>query len=67
MAERRLVILKHSDKTPMMGMCEKCHIKFFTPRELTHLPLEAENNLWRKFNGHVCKHEGVLLQPVRKV
>jgi hypothetical protein len=35
MAERRLVILKRSGKTPVLGMCEKCQIKFFTPRRLT--------------------------------
>lgn len=31
MAERRLVILKHSGKTPVMAMCDSCQIKVFVP------------------------------------
>ena len=62
-----MIILKHLNKTPVLGMCEKCQIKF-TPRELTYLPAEAEQYLWQKFNGHVCKHEGQApLRLVRKV
>jgi hypothetical protein len=56
MAERRLVILKREGETPVMGMCERCQVKFFTPRELTHLPRDAENYLWHKFNRHECKY-----------
>ena len=65
MAERRLVILKRVGKTPVLGMCERCQIKFFTPRELFLLPTQAEQNLWHKFNSHECKHAPV--QPIRKV
>jgi hypothetical protein len=68
MAERRLVILKHSGKTPTMGMCERCQLKFFTLRELTRRPAEAEQNLREKFKSHVCKHEGhTSPRPIRKV
>jgi len=68
MAERRLVILKHLAKTPVLAMCERCHVKFFTPRELTHLPVEAEENLWQRFASHECKHKGrAPLQLIRKV
>jgi hypothetical protein len=65
MAERRLVILKLVGKTPVLAMCERCQIKFFTPRELTNLPAEAEHNLWHKFNSHECKNEG--RTPPRRV
>jgi hypothetical protein len=34
MAERLLVILKRSGKTPAMAMCDQCYLKFFTPEEL---------------------------------
>jgi hypothetical protein len=54
MAERRLTILKRSGNTPVLGMCERCRFKFFTPRELTYLPAEAECNLWQRFNSHQC-------------
>ena len=57
MAEQRLTILKHLGKTPVLGMCERCRVKFFTPRELTYLPAEAEGNLWQRFNSHQCDHE----------
>jgi hypothetical protein len=57
MAERRLTILKRLGKTPVLGMCERCRVKFFTPRELTFLPAEAEDNLWQRFNSHQCKPE----------
>jgi hypothetical protein len=64
MAERRLVILKHSGKTPALAMCERCRVKFFTPRELTYLRSEAEGYIWQRFNSHECKH--VPLQLIRK-
>jgi hypothetical protein len=69
MAERRLVILKRLGKTPVLGKCEKCDLKFFTPSELTYVPAEAEENLWRKFNSHECKDEGphAPLRVIRKV
>jgi hypothetical protein len=54
MAERRLVIVKRLGKTPVLGMCDKCQARFFTPRELTYLPAEAEKNLSQRFNSHVC-------------
>jgi len=47
MAERRLTILAYVHKTPSFAMCERCHLKFFTPKELTKKPVEAEANLRR--------------------
>jgi hypothetical protein len=64
MAERRLVILKRLGETPVLGMCERCHLKFFTPRELTYRPAEAEHNLRHKFNSHECKGR---VEPIRQV
>jgi len=64
----RLVIVKRLGKTPVLGMCDKCQARFFTPRDLTYLPTQAEENLWQSFNSHVCKHEGrAPLRLVRKV
>ena len=54
MAERRLTILAYIDKTPSFAMCDKCHLKFFTPKELTKKPA----NLRQKFEMHECKYEG---------
>jgi hypothetical protein len=56
MTERHLVILKRLNKTPVLGMCERCSVKFFTPRELTYLPSEAEDYIWQRFHSHECKH-----------
>jgi hypothetical protein len=68
MAERRLVILKHSGKTPVLAKCEKCEIKFFTPRELTNLPVQADEHLWQRFYSHECSYEGrARLRLIRKV
>jgi hypothetical protein len=58
MAERRLTILAYIDKTPSFAMCDKCHLKFFTPKELTKKPAEADANLRQKFEMHECKYEG---------
>jgi hypothetical protein len=55
MAERRFAILKYNGKTPTLAMCERCHLKFFTPRELTNKPVEAEMYLREKFQWHECK------------
>jgi len=67
MAERRLVILQYSDKTPVLAMCESCSLKFFTMRSLLHRPAEAEVNLQQRFNSHVCQREGRgHVQPIRK-
>jgi hypothetical protein len=64
MTERRLVLLQHSGKTPVLGMCESCRLKFFTPPELIHRPAEAEEYLQQKFNSHECKAR---VQPIRNV
>lgn len=53
--ERRLTILRYVGKTPSFAMCEKCRLKFFTPRKLIHEPVDAEANLQRKFEMHECQ------------
>jgi hypothetical protein len=63
MGERLLVILKRSGKTPAMAMCDRCHLKFFTPRELTHKPEEAEIYLREKFKWHECEKAGLKTKP----
>jgi len=55
MAERLFVILRYVHKTPILASCEFCHIKFFTPLELTGKPREAEEHLRDKFASHTCK------------
>jgi hypothetical protein len=69
MAERRLTILAYIDKTPSFAMCDKCHLKFFTPKELTKKPAEADANLRPKFEIHECRYEGQIRavgRPVRR-
>src|SRR2546423_9969457 len=41
MLERRLLFLKYMGTTPFLATCERCHLKFFTPRELGGKPVEA--------------------------
>jgi len=53
--ERCLTILKYSGKTPALALCDRCHLKFFTPKELFREPMEAEGNLREKFEMHDCK------------
>jgi len=53
--ERRFVILKYMGKTPSLGTCDRCQLKFFTPTELMREPLEAEHNLLGKFASHTCQ------------
>ena len=52
--ERRFLILKYMNRTPSLGTCERCHLKFFTPLDLIRDPLEAEHNLRGKFASHTC-------------
>ena len=40
MAESRLAILIYSGKTPSFAMCERCRLKFFTPKHLTNDPVD---------------------------
>ncbi len=59
MLEKRLSILQYLGKTPFFATCERCHIKFFTPRELGRKPVEAEQNLQNRFEIHKCKPDDV--------
>lgn len=55
MIERHLFVLKYMYKTPILATCERCHFRFFTSLEMFDQPVEALENLWRKFNSHICK------------
>jgi hypothetical protein len=57
--EKRMLILKYKGKTPFLSSCERCHLKFFTPRELSHKPTEAEQNLRNRFEMHQCRADDV--------
>lgn len=59
MLERRFLILKYMGKTPFLATCERCHLKFFTPRELGRKPVEADQNLRNRFEIHKCLPEDV--------
>ena len=59
MLERRLLILKYMGKTPFLATCERCHLKFFTPTQLSRKPVEAEQNLRERFDIHKCRPEDV--------
>jgi len=48
------VILKRERQTASLAMCQRCKIKFFTPRELTDKRNEAEHFLWNRFFDHKC-------------
>ena len=54
MTEQQLVILRYVHKTPILATCEFCHLRFFTPLELTGKPREAEEYLREKFASHSC-------------
>ena len=55
MDEQGFVVIKRERKTPSLAMCQRCKIKFFTPRELSNDPIEAEAFLWGRFNARKCK------------
>ena len=55
MLERRLLVLQYMGKAPFLGTCERCHFKFFTPRELGRKLVEAEQNMQERFDSHKCK------------
>ena len=59
MLERRLLILKYIGKTPFLATCKRCHLKFFTPRELGRKLVEAEQNLRNRFEIHKCRPDDV--------
>ena len=55
MDQQDFAIIKHERKTPILAMCKLCETKFFTPRELSNMPNEAEAFLFERFNQHQCK------------
>ena len=62
MPERRFAILKYSGKTPALATCELCHLKFFTPSELKHKPVDAEMYLREKFEWQL-RSDGIAYIP----
>jgi hypothetical protein len=59
MIEKRMLILNYKGKTPFLASGERCQLKFFTPRELSHKPVEAEQNLQNRFEIHDCRPDDV--------
>ena len=59
MLERRLLVLQFMGKAPFLATCERCHLKFFTPRELGHKLVEAEQNMQERFDSHKCRPHDV--------
>ena len=49
------MILKRERQTPTLAMCQRCKVKFFTPRELTDKRNEAGDFLWGRFVEHKCR------------
>jgi hypothetical protein len=66
MDESGFVILKRERKTPSLAMCQRCKIKFFTPRELSDRPTEAEEYLWSRFRAHDCKVREFLVRTQKR-
>jgi hypothetical protein len=54
MVERRLVVLRHEGKVPVMASCSKCQPKFFTPAQFASDAVLAERYLTPKFDLHRC-------------
>lgn len=54
MAEKRLIMLKHVDQTPVLAGCSGCKLKFFVPKGLMKAIFQANNYLLSKFDRHVC-------------
>jgi hypothetical protein len=46
-------------KTPFLATCERCHLKFFTPREPGRKLVEAEQNMQERFDSHKCRPDDV--------
>jgi hypothetical protein len=67
MDELSFVILKREHRTPSLAMCQRCKIKFFTPRELNDDPIKAEEYLRGRFSTHECKLCDFPWQPKRAV
>ena len=59
MLERRLLVLQYMGNAPFLATCERCQLKFFTPRELGHKLVEAEQNMQERFDSHKCRPHDV--------
>jgi hypothetical protein len=47
-------ILRYSGKTPVLAVCTRCQLKFFTPSGMKQNSQEAEYYLRDKFRDHRC-------------
>jgi hypothetical protein len=49
--------------------CVRCHLKFFTPRELGRKLVEAEQNMQERFDSHKCRPDdvGVAINPLTDI
>jgi hypothetical protein len=56
-AEKKLIMLKLVDRTPVLAGCSGCNLKFFVPKGLMKDPFQANNYLSSKFDRHVCTGE----------
>jgi hypothetical protein len=52
---RRLRIIKPSDDTSPVGMCEVCNMRFPAPVYLRAHPQQAENEIRQQFGRHRCR------------
>jgi len=53
-SERRFVIVRHEGQVPMMALCAKCALKFFTPPTLARDAIGAERCMYHKYHLHRC-------------
>ena len=47
-------ILKYYGPTPVLAVCVKCQLKFFTPAQMMKDWDAAEEYLWKKYKSHRC-------------
>jgi hypothetical protein len=51
---RQLRIVKRTDDTSALGVCEVCHMRFLVPVYLRGHAHLAEKDIWRQFERHSC-------------
>lgn len=61
--EADFIVLKYDYRTPILAMCRRCQLKFFTLHILSLDPIGAEQYLWGKYQAHDCKVAGFPSQP----
>ena len=63
--EADFIVLKYDYRTPILAMCRRCQLKFFTLHILSLDPIGAEQYLWGKYQAHDCKVAEFPSQPWR--